>query len=149
MDVILLEKVGNLGKLGDKVSVKAGYARNFLVPQKKALPINSENLAIFEARRAEFERKQGESLADAQERAKQLSEIIVVVSSKVGLEGKLFGSVTAANIAEGLSSAGVGVSKKEVRLPQGPIRQIGEYEIKVHLHPEVDAVVTVQVVAEE
>lgn len=149
MDVILLEKVGNLGKLGDKVSVKAGYARNFLVPQKKALPINSENLAIFEARRAEFERKQGESLADAQERAKQLSEIIVVVSSKVGLEGKLFGSVTAANIAEGLSSAGVGVSKKEVRLPHGPIRQIGEYEIKVHLHPEVDAVVTVQVVAEE
>jgi large subunit ribosomal protein L9 len=149
MDVILLEKVGNLGKLGDKVSVKAGYARNFLVPQKKALPINSENLAIFEARRADLERKQGESLADARERAKQLSEIIVVVSSKVGLEGKLFGSVTAANIAEGLSSAGVEVSKREVRLPKGPIRQIGEYEIDVHLHPEVKAVVTVQVVAEE
>jgi len=149
MDVILLEKVSNLGKLGDKVSVKAGYARNFLVPQGKALSVTPENLAAFEARRAELERKQGESLADAQERAKQLSEIIVVVSSKVGLEGKLFGSVTAANIAEGLSSAGVEVSKKEVRLPSGPIRQTGEYEVKVHLHPDVDAVVTVQVVAEE
>jgi len=149
MEVVLLEKVINLGKLGDMVSVKAGYARNFLVPQGKALPATSKNIADFEARRADLELRQGETLADAQRRAQQLSEIIVVVSSKVGLEGKLFGSVTAANIAEGLSSAGVEVSKKEVRLPDGPLRQTGDYEIKVHLHPDVDAVVTVQVVAED
>jgi len=149
MEVILLEKVINLGQLGDMVSVKAGYARNFLVPQGKALPATSSNLKEFEARRAELERRQGESLASAQKRAQQLSEIIVVVSSKVGLEGKLFGSVTAANIAEGLSSAGVEVSKKEVRLPDGPIRKTGDYEVKVHLHPDVNATVTVQVVAED
>jgi len=149
MEVILLEKVINLGQLGDMVSVKAGYARNFLVPQGKALPATADNLKEFEARRADLERRQGESLASAQQRAQQLSEIIVVVSSKVGLEGKLFGSVTAANIADGLSSAGVEVSKKEVRLPDGPIRKTGDYEVQVHLHPDVNAVVTVQVVAED
>lgn len=149
MEVILLEKIRGLGELGDKVVVKPGYGRNYLVPQRKAAIANAENIATFEARRAELEQAQREALENAQNRAAKLKEMVVVVTSKVGLEGKLFGSVSNYDIAEALTQAGVDVKKSEIRLPDGPIRLTGEYEIAVHLHSDVDASVTVQVVAEE
>jgi len=149
MEVILLEKIRGLGELGDKVVVKPGYGRNYLVPQRKAALANAENLATFEARRAELEQAQREALEHAKTRAAKLKEMVVVVTSKVGLEGKLFGSVSNFDIAEALTQAGVDVKKSEIRLPDGPIRLTGEYEIAIHLHSDVDASVTVQVVAEE
>lgn len=149
MEVILLSKIAHLGQLGDRVTVKPGYARNYLIPQAKAVPATQKNIAEFETRRAEFEQAQQESLTSAQQRAAQLQEMIVEISGKVGMEGKLFGSVSAADIAQALTEGGVQVAKREVRLPQGPLRHVGEYEVEVHLHPDVDAFVTVQVVAEE
>ena len=148
MEVILLEKIKNLGNLGDKVVVKAGYARNFLIPKGKAAAATPENITEFEERRAEFEQAQSDALSQAQRRAAQLQEMIVEISGKVGTEGKLFGSVTAADIAQALTEGGVSVNKQEVRLPTGPIRHVGEYEVEIHLHPDVDASVTVQVIAE-
>ncbi|RZU46979.1 LSU ribosomal protein L9P [Fluviicoccus keumensis] len=148
MDVILLEKVKNLGSLGARVSVKPGYGRNFLIPKGKAVPATEANIAAFDARRAELERQEAETLAAAQARAAQLAEIAVVIAAKSGDEGKLFGSVGTRDIAEAITAAGVTVDKSEVRLPNGAIRNTGEYTVALHLHSDVNAEVSVTVVAE-
>lgn len=141
MEVILLERVANLGNLGDKVSVKAGYGRNYLLPQGKATAATAENLAAFEARRADLERAAAERKAGAQARAAQLAELEVSIAASAGEEGKLFGSIGTTDIAEAVTSAGVQVAKSEVRLPNGSIRQIGEYEVALHLDTDVEAVI--------
>jgi large subunit ribosomal protein L9 len=148
MDVILLEKVKNLGSLGARVSVKPGYGRNFLIPKGKAVPATEANIAAFDARRAELERQEAEVLAAAQSRAAQLAEIAVVIAAKSGDEGKLFGSVGTRDIAEAITASGVSVDKSEVRLPNGAIRNTGEYTVTLHLHSDVNAEVSVTVVAE-
>ncbi len=149
MQVILLEKIKHLGGLGDKVQVKPGYARNYLIPQGKAVAATVSNLQAFEQRRAELEKNQGEKLAYAQTRATRLQGIHVIISSKVGLEGKLFGSVNAVEIAKAISStAGIEVTKQEVRLSEGSIRQIGDYEVELHLHTDVHTTVKIQVIPE-
>lgn len=150
MEVILLEKVENLGNLGDKVRVRSGYARNYLVPQGKATFATAENIAEFEARRAELEKAAAESFATAEARREKLEALEpVTISAKSGGEGKLFGSVGTQDIAEAVSAAGVAVEKREVRMPQGAIRQTGEYDIELHLHTDVNATVKVNVVAEQ
>jgi len=148
MEVILLEKVVNLGDLGDKVNVKSGYARNFLIPQLKAVMATAKKIAEFEARRAELEKVAAEKLAAAQARATALGKIEVIIAHKAGDEGKLFGSVGTLDIANAMTAAGAAVDKSEVRLPEGAIRQVGSYEIDVNLHADVIATVSVQVVAE-
>ncbi len=148
MDVILLEKVANLGNLGDKVSVKPGYARNFLVPQGKAKPATPENLKEFEERRAELEKIAAEALAAAQARAEKISALTLEISHQAGEEGKLFGSVTGAEIAQCITDAGVEVAKSEVRLPNGPLRELGEHEVSIQLHTDVTVEATITVVAE-
>ena len=148
MDVILLEKVKNLGALGARVTVKPGYGRNFLIPQGKAVPATAANVASFEARRAELERQEAEVLAAAQSRAEQLASLAVVIAAKSGDEGKLFGSVGTRDIAEAITAGGVAVDKSEVRLPNGALRNTGEYTVTLHLHGDVNAEVSVTVVAE-
>lgn len=148
MEVILLEKVANLGNLGDKVSVKAGYGRNYLLPQGKATAATPENIAEFEARRAELERIAAEKRAAAEARAAQLNELVVTITANVGEEGKLFGSIGTQDIADALTASGIEVAKSEVRLPEGTIRQTGEYDIKLQLHSEVDAEVKLIVAGE-
>ncbi|EFL78143.1 50S ribosomal protein L9 [Actinobacillus pleuropneumoniae] len=149
MQVILLDKVAHLGSVGDQVTVKSGFARNFLIPQGKAVMATAANIAHFEARRAELEAKAAEALAAAQARAAKIAEIAVVsVSATAGDDGRLFGSISAKDIADALTAAGVAVAKSEVRLSEGPLRTTGEHEVKVHLHPEVNAAVTINVVAE-
>ena len=148
MEIILLEKVANLGVLGDRVKVKPGYARNFLIPKGKATTATAANLARFEARRAELERIAAESLTQDRARAEQLAELIVTLSVKTGSEGRLFGSVGAADIADAVSAAGIELQKLEVRLPTGSIRQIGEYDVDLHLHNEVKTQIRVNIVAE-
>ena len=148
MEVILLEKVANLGALGSKVNVKAGYGRNFLIPQGKAVPATAANLEAFEARRAELERQEAEILAAAQARAEQLATLAVVIAAKSGDEGKLFGSVGTRDIADAITTAGIAVVKTEVRLPNGALRNTGEYKIALHLHSDVMAEVALTVVAE-
>lgn len=148
MEVILLEKVSKLGNLGDKVNVKAGFGRNYLVPQGKAVAATENNVAKFEERRAELEASAAGKLSDAQARAVQLNELELSVVAKAGDEGKLFGSIGPRDLAEAISSAGIDVAKSEVRMPEGPIRQTGEYDIVLHLHADVDATVRVVVVAE-
>ena len=148
MEVILLEKVANLGALGDKVKVKAGFGRNFLVPFGKAVPATKANVAEFEARRAELEKAAAEKLATAQKRAEELSEIELTITAKAGDEGKLFGSIGTRDLAEAISAVGVEVAKSEVRLPTGPIRTVGEFDIALQLHAEVAATVKVFVEAE-
>ena len=148
MEIILLEKIANLGALGDRVKVKSGYARNFLIPKGKATEATSANLARFEARRAELERIAAEALAKAKARAEQLAELIVTLSVKTGSEGRLFGSVGPADIANAVSAAGIELQKQEVRLPTGSIRQIGEYDVDLHLHGEVKTQIRVNVIAE-
>ncbi len=148
MEVILLETVAKLGDLGDKVTVKSGYGRNYLIPQKKAVPATAANLEEFEARRAELEKVAGEKLAQAQARADKINELSVTITTKAGEEGKLFGSITVRDVADACEAQGVVLEKSEVRLPEGPIRELGEFEVDVHLHPEVDAVVKLAVVAE-
>lgn len=148
MEIILLEKVANLGVLGDRVKVKPGYARNFLIPKGKATAATTANLARFEARRAELERIATEALAKARARAEQLAELIVTLSVKTGSEGRLFGSVGPADIANAVSAAGIELQKQEVRLPTGSIRQIGEYDVDLHLHGEVKTQIRVNVIAE-
>ncbi len=149
MDVILLEKVANLGDLGEKVSVKSGYGRNFLIPQKKAVPATEEKIAEFEQRRAEHEKAAAEGLAAAQKRAEGISNINIEITQKAGEEGKLFGSVGTADIADAATAAGVEVKKQEVRLPEGVIRTAGEHSVDLELHTDVVITVTVTVVAEE
>lgn len=148
MQVILLERIKGLGALGTKVDVKPGYGRNFLIPQGKALPATVKNLAEFEVRRAELERQEAEVLAAATARAEKLAAITVTVVSKAGDEGKLFGSVGNRDIADAVVAAGVELDRSEVRLPEGPLRHIGEFDIAVQLHSEVMASVKVVVSAE-
>lgn len=149
MQVILLDKVAHLGGVGTQVEVKSGFARNYLIPQGKAVMATAANIAHFEARRAELEAKAAEALAAAQARAAQIAEIAAVaIAATAGDDGRLFGSISARDIAEALTAAGVEVAKSEVRLGEGPLRTTGEHQVKVHLHPEVNAVVTVNVVAE-
>lgn len=148
MQIILLEKVANLGSLGDKVNVKPGYARNFLFPQGKAVPATKANVEHFEARRADLEAQAAAKLADAQNRKEKIEEIELSVAVKAGDEGKLFGSLGNRDIADLISQAGVEVSKAEVRLPNGPLRNVGEFDIAIHLHAEVNATLKLHVVAE-
>ncbi len=148
MEVILLQKVAHLGNLGDRVNVKPGYARNYLIPQAKATEATVKNVAKFEARRAELEAQAAAALASARERAEKLGEIIVTLSVKAGNEGRLFGSVGPSDIADAVSAAGIELNKREIRMPAGAIRQIGEYDVDVHLHTDVNAQLRVHVVAQ-
>jgi large subunit ribosomal protein L9 len=147
MEVILLEKIANLGNLGDKVNVKAGYGRNYLLPQRKAAAATAENVAAFEVRRAELEKAAAEKKAVAEARAAQLAELQISISAVAGEEGKLFGSIGTHDIADAITAAGVEVEKSEVRMPNGTIRHLGEFDVDVHLHSDVEAVVKVIVVA--
>ena len=149
MNVILLESVENLGGIGDLVKVKPGYGRNFLLPQGKAALATPENMKAIEARRAELEKAAAEELAKAQSRAKAVDGVEVVIPANAGSEGKLFGSVGPIDIAEALAGIQVEVERSEVRMPDGPIHELGEFAIGVHLHSEVDAEITVRVVAAE
>ncbi len=149
MEVILLEKVRNLGDLGEQIKVKSGYGRNFLIPQGKAVMATKDNVAKFEERRAELEAKAAEKVAAAEARAAKLAELgNVTISANAGEEGKLFGSIDAGNIADAITAAGVEVAKSEVKLPEGSIRHIGEFELAIQLHTDVTQNVTVEVVAE-
>lgn len=148
MDVILLQRIKNLGALGDKVSVKSGYGRNYLIPQGKAVSATEANSAAFEARRAELERQEAELLASAQQRAEQLGEVNVVITAKAGDEGKLFGSIGTRDIADALTASGLEVDRTEVRLPNGALRNTGEYNVAVQLHHDVMAEVLVTIIAE-
>ncbi len=148
MNVILLEKVNNLGDLGDQVNVKAGYGRNFLIPQGKAVSATPENVAKFEARRAELEKAAAEKLAAAEARKAALGELSVTIAQKAGEEGKLFGSVGTSDIASAITEAGVEVSKSEIRLPEGALRHVGEFDIDIEFHSDVVATITVEIVPE-
>ncbi|MDN7130336.1 50S ribosomal protein L9 [Pseudidiomarina terrestris] len=148
MEIILLDKIANLGGLGDQVSVKSGYARNFLFPQGKAVPATQANVKVFEERRAELEAKIASELAAAEERAAKINALDpIVISSKAGDEGKLFGSIGTKDIADAVTAAGVEVQKSEVLLPNGTLRETGEYDIELHLHADVFANIKLQVVA--
>jgi len=149
MEVILLDKIAKLGGLGDQVSVKSGFARNYLLPKGKAVIASKENVAKFEAKRAEYEAQLADVLAAAEARAAKLAELAeVTIASKAGDEGKLFGSIGTRDIADAISEAGVEVVKSEVRMPHGSIRETGEFDIAIHLHSDVDATVKVVVIAE-
>ncbi len=145
MEIILLEKIAKLGNLGDKVIVKPGYGRNFLIPKGKAVRASAEKLAEFEQRRAELEKKSAVELATAQARAEALAKLAVTITQKAGEEGRLYGSVGAKDIADAVTAAGVELHKNEVRLPHGPIRQVGDYEIKLHVHADLDAVLALKI----
>jgi large subunit ribosomal protein L9 len=148
MDVILLEKLPNLGALGDVVRVKAGFARNYLIPHGKARRATPENIAEFESRRDELERAQAELLAQAQERASRLDGLMIQITRKAGVDGKLFGSVTNFDIAEALQAAGHDVQKSSIRMPQGPLKQIGDYDVTLALHADVVSQIKVSVLGE-
>lgn len=148
MEVILLEKTRNLGDLGDKVNVKPGYGRNFLIPQGKAVPATKANVETFDQRRAELEKVANENLSAAEARREQLADLTVTMPAKAGDEGKLFGSIGTRDIAEAISATGVAIEKKEVRLPEGAIRNVGDYDIDLQLHTDVVASVKLAVVAE-
>jgi large subunit ribosomal protein L9 len=148
MQVILLEKVGKLGDLGDRVAVKAGFGRNYLIPYGKAVPATQANIADFESRRAELEKAAAEKRGGAEARAAQLAAVAITIAAKAGDEGKLFGSIGTRDIADAIIAAGVEVKKSEVRLPNGVIREIGDYEIDIQLHSEVTQMVKLSVVIE-
>jgi large subunit ribosomal protein L9 len=149
MDVILLEKIGRLGNLGDQVSVKVGYGRNFLIPSGKAVPATKDNIAAFQARRAELEKLAQEKLDTAQKRAAALQDLKVSICANAGDEGKLFGSVGTQEVAKAITQAsGIAVEKSEIRMPNGAFREIGEYEVTIQLHTDVKQGVTVIVVAQ-
>ena len=147
MQVILLEKLANLGQLGDVVKVKDGYGRNYLIPQKKAKRATPANMAEFEAKRAELEKAQAEVLAQAQARGEKINGITVQIAQKAGVDGRLFGSVTTGDISEALKAQGFEVAKSEVRLPNGPLKQVGDSTVDLSLHTDVTASITVSVVA--
>jgi large subunit ribosomal protein L9 len=149
MQVILLQKVANLGNIGDRVKVRSGYGRNFLLPQGKATLATPENIARFEARRAELEREAREHLTSATERAEAMKDFKLTIHAKAGTEGKLFGSIGTADIAEACTRAGFNIERSEVRLPSGPLRTLGEHMISLHLHADVDVQLTVAIVPEE
>jgi len=149
MEVILLENIGNLGALGDKVMVKAGYGRNYLIPQGKAVPATEDNIARFEARRADLEAAAAAALAAARTRAEGINALgLVSIPANAGEEGKLFGSVGTRDIAEAVTRAGCEVDKSEVRLPEGALRELGEYEVAIQLHGDVTAHVAIAVIPE-
>lgn len=149
MQVILLEEVQNLGNLGDEVKVKSGYARNYLIPYGRAVIANQENRAAFEARRTELEQVHGEALAKARERADKMDGTSVQLVRKVSEEGKLFGSVSTLDIAEAMQAAGYDLQKSEIHLGAGPLKDVGDHEIAVTLHAEIDIKITVSIVGEE
>ncbi len=149
MEVILLDKVENLGGIGDKVKVKPGYARNYLLPQGKAARATPENVAEFEARRAELEAKAAAVIADAKARSEKIEGLTLTIRAKAGTEGKLFGSVGPVDIAEAAEAVGVTIERSEIRLAEGPLRAVGEHQVEVHLHSEVSVPITVTVEAEE
>jgi large subunit ribosomal protein L9 len=149
MEVILLQKVANLGNIGDRVKVRSGFGRNFLLPQGKATLATPENVARFEARRAELERLAREHLSSAEERATALKDFKLIIQAKAGTEGKLFGSIGTADIAEALSRANFKVERSEVRLPSGPLRMLGEHTVNLHLHADIDVPLHVAIVPEE
>ncbi|MEJ2214856.1 MAG: 50S ribosomal protein L9 [Gammaproteobacteria bacterium] len=148
MEIILLEKIENLGGLGDKVFVKSGYGRNFLLPQGKALPATEANVKAFEAKRAELEKAQAEKLAEANNRKAKIEALeSITIAHNAGEEGKLFGSVGTTDIAEAVTAAGVELARSEVRMPEGAFHSIGEYEVTIHLHTDVDTQIKVIVEA--
>ncbi|OCF95828.1 50S ribosomal protein L9 [Gilliamella sp. wkB308] len=149
MQIILLDKVANLGSLGDQVNVKAGYARNFLIPQGKAVPATKKNIEFFEARRAELEAKLAETLKAAEERVAEINALgKVTITSKAGDEGRLFGSIGTRDIADAVKARGINVSKSEVRLPNGVLRNTGEFEVLFQVHSEAFAKVIVEIIPE-
>jgi large subunit ribosomal protein L9 len=149
MDIILLQKVANLGQIGDRVKVKSGYARNFLVPTGRATLATTANIAKFEAQRADLEAKANEELAAAQARALKFEGFKLELKARAGTEGKLFGSIGTADIAEAAVAAGQPITRSEVRMPTGPIRSTGDHQVQLHLHTDVDVTLTVTIVAEE
>jgi len=149
MEIILLEKVDNVGSIGDRVRVRSGYARNYLIPQGKATLATPENIAKFESRRAELEAKAAAELAEAQARAKKLEGVVLKIEMQAGAEGKLFGSVGTVDIAEEIRKLGVEIERSEIRLPEGPLRVVGEHRIELHLHADVNAELTVVIEAAE
>jgi len=149
MDIILLQKVANLGNIGDRVKVKSGYGRNFLLPKGKATLATADNVAKFEARRAEFEKVARTELESAQARAKKLEGLKLTLTAKAGGEGKLFGSVGTSDITDGIKKAGHQIERSEVRLPNGPIRLAGEHTVQLHLHTDITVDLPVVVVGEE
>lgn len=148
MEIILLEKVENLGDLGDKVNVKSGFGRNFLLPSGRAIPATKENLAEFEARRSELEKQAAERMADAEERKVKIEELHMTIACKAGDEGRLFGSVGNIDIAEALTEHGIPLCRSEVRLPNGPFRVTGDYEVVIHLLTDVNATLHLAVIPE-
>ncbi|MCG6952986.1 MAG: 50S ribosomal protein L9 [Betaproteobacteria bacterium] len=148
MQIILLERVANLGNLGDVVKVKDGFARNYLIPHGKAKRATPENLAVFESRRAELERLQADALSAAQARAAQLEGLTIQVTQKAGVDGRLFGSVTNFDIVDALGKQGVEIERAQVRMPQGPLKQVGDFPIPIVLHSDVVATITVSVLGE-
>lgn len=149
MQVILLQRIVNLGKLGETVDVKPGYGRNFLIPQGKALPATAANIEKFEARRAELEAAEAEELSAAQSRADALTDVNVIMRAKSGDEGKLFGSIGTRDIAEALTNSGLEVDRSEVKLPEGSLRQVGEYNVDIQLHHDVTATILVTILSED
>ncbi len=149
MDIILLQKVANLGQIGDRVKVKSGYARNFLVPTGKATLATAANIAKFGAQRAQLEAKAHQESKSAQERAAGFADFKLELKAKAGTEGKLFGSIGTSDIAEAAVAAGRPITRSEVRMPTGPIRSVGEHQVQLHLHTDVDVTLTVTIVAEE
>ena len=149
MKVILLERVGRTGQIGDEVTVKDGFARNYLIPEGKAKRATQENLKAFEARRADLERAQGEQLKKAQDQGARLEGFMLQITQKAGPDGRLFGSVTNYDIVEGLKKQGHEVERSQVRMPQGPLKQVGDYPIQVALHTDVAVTITVSVLGEQ
>ena len=149
MEVILLQKVANLGNIGERVKVRSGYGRNFLLPQGKATLATPENIARFEARRAELERLAREQLVSAEERSGAIKDFKLTIHAKAGTEGKLFGSIGTSDIAEAATRDGFNIERSEVRLPAGPLRMLGEHVISLHLHADIDVPLHVTIVAEE
>ena len=149
MEVILLQKVANLGNIGDRVKVRSGFGRNYLLPQGKATLATAEHIARFESRRAELEKAAREQLQSAEERAAAMKDMKVLISAKAGPEGKLFGSIGTGDVADACVKAGFKVGRSEVRLPSGPLRMTGDQAVSLHLHADIDVAVTVSIVAEE
>jgi large subunit ribosomal protein L9 len=149
MDVILLQKVANLGNIGDRVKVRSGYGRNFLLPGGKATLATPDNVARFEARREELEKLAREHLSSAEERAVAMKDFKLTITAKAGTEGKLFGSIGTSDVAEAATKVGFKVERSEVRMPNGPLRTVGEHSVGLHLHADIDVPLTVLIVAEE
>ena len=149
MQIILLQRIVNLGKLGETVDVKPGYGRNFLIPLGKALPATKANIEKFEARRAELEAEEAKEVATAQARADALTDVNVIMRAKSGDEGKLFGSIGTRDIAEALTNSGLEVDRAEIKLPEGTLRQIGEYNVDIQLHHDVTATILVTILSED